>query len=278
MEIRRPVSLLCTRDAEIPATWGLLRPVILVPADVAEWSDERCRVVLLHELAHIRRMDWLTLLMARLVRILYWYHPLVWLAARMQRIEAEQSCDDQVLSAGLKPSDYARQLLDIVVAFRRPGYSGLAAVAMARKSSLEGRVLSILDPMRRRGPHDAAGHPLDGSGNGRTAGTGVDYAAEFDGSAGRGIRTREGQSRGILSCCYKFCRLRKATMRRSGRSEGSRMLISASTSSWTLRLTHRQTIRGYQQSPTSWMMQTALSVPKWKRQRSAFRDGPATRT
>ncbi len=149
--IRRPVSLLYAPGAEVPATWGVFRPVILAPADMAGWSDQRCRVVLLHELAHIRRLDWLTLLMGRIVRIVYWFHPLVWLAVRMQRIEAERACDDAVLSAGLKPSDYARQLLDIVATFRRPGCSSLAAVAMARRSSLEGRVLSILDPARRRG-------------------------------------------------------------------------------------------------------------------------------
>ncbi|NNE71515.1 MAG: hypothetical protein HKN29_14285, partial [Rhodothermales bacterium] len=81
---------------------------------------------------------------------LYWFNPLVWVASRRLRIERERACDDQVLMAGGKASTYAEHLLDIARSLRATLVSPLGAVAMARPSQLEGRVLAILDPDRRR--------------------------------------------------------------------------------------------------------------------------------
>lgn len=149
--MREPVRLLQAADAAMPMTWGILRPVVLVPAEADGWTAERARVVLLHELAHVARRDCLWQTVARLACAAYWFHPGVWWAARRMHVEREQACDDQVLAAGTRPSDYAGHLLDVARAFRARPVTAAAAVAMARRSQLEGRVVAVLDAARARG-------------------------------------------------------------------------------------------------------------------------------
>jgi beta-lactamase regulating signal transducer with metallopeptidase domain len=106
--------------------------------------------VLLHELAHVKRWDWLTQLAARLACALYWWHPLAWVAARRLREERELACDDLVLAHGTVASTYAADLLEIARVFRVSPASALAGVAMARRSQLAGRLLAVLDAARSR--------------------------------------------------------------------------------------------------------------------------------
>jgi len=148
--VRGRIVLLRSNWPNIPLTCGILHPAIILPAEADDWPADRRRVVLLHELAHIRRRDCLTQLLARLARVIYWFNPLVWLAGRMLRIEREQACDDLVLASGHKASDYAGHLLEIVGSLHSVRCPSLAAVAMARKSQFEGRLLAILDPRRNR--------------------------------------------------------------------------------------------------------------------------------
>ena len=148
--IRRPVRLLQSERAATPITWGWRRPVIVVPAAATGWSPERKAVVLKHELAHVGRGDVVTQLLARLVCALYWFNPAVWFAAYRLRVERERACDDEVLRLGTRASDYANHLLDIALQSHGPGPRASAAVAMARRSQLEGRMRAILDPKAKR--------------------------------------------------------------------------------------------------------------------------------
>jgi beta-lactamase regulating signal transducer with metallopeptidase domain len=149
--IGRRVVLLQSGEDVMPATWGWWRPVVLLPAEADEWSPERRRLVLLHELAHVKRWDCLTQLAARLACAVYWFNPLVWVAARRMCVEREGACDDLVLNGGCQPSDYAGHLLEIARSFRR--MPAVAAITMARSSQLEGRIAAIVDAARvRRGP------------------------------------------------------------------------------------------------------------------------------
>ena len=104
----------------------------------------RIRVDLLHEFAHIKRFDTLTQLLAQIAVALYWFHPLVWWTAKQMQSERERACDDLVLSAGAKASDYAGDLLEFGSRARQRVAYG-AALAMARRSQLEGRLLAVLD-------------------------------------------------------------------------------------------------------------------------------------
>ncbi|NNG16151.1 MAG: M56 family metallopeptidase, partial [Gemmatimonadales bacterium] len=143
--VRTPVRLLATRDLLIPVTSGLTRPVVMVPEAARSWSDERRRAVLLHELAHVRRWDWTTQLMAHIVCALHWFNPLCWIAAKRLRAECERACDDLVLDAGTQASRYADHLLQIVrTAGRVRAPAG--AIPLAQRSEFEGRLLAILEP------------------------------------------------------------------------------------------------------------------------------------
>ena len=147
LQLKGKVKLLRSERTLMPVVCGVFRPVILLPASADDWSDERRRMVLLHELTHVTRRDCLTQMLAQTACALYWFNPFVWHAARRLRVEREQACDDYVLSIGTRPSDYAHHLLEIARYLQERSvfqWSQTTTVAMARKSQLEGRLLAIL--------------------------------------------------------------------------------------------------------------------------------------
>jgi beta-lactamase regulating signal transducer with metallopeptidase domain len=149
MGIRRPVRLLRSRERAVPMTFGTRRPAILIPSTGDAWPDDRRRAVILHELAHVARLDCLTQTLAFTVCALYWFHPVAWWVARRLRIERELACDDRVIAAGTEPREYAGHLLEIAYSFAGHGAPALA-VSMARPRHLEGRMLAALDEARNR--------------------------------------------------------------------------------------------------------------------------------
>jgi hypothetical protein len=151
--IDRRVTFLSGDEDAMPMAWGLVRARVLLPAEADDWPIERQRVVLLHELAHVKRRDGVTQVFAHLACAAYWFNPLVWLAARQLRAERERACDDLVLAAGTRGSDYADHLLDIARSLRAGAWPTWSAVTMAHRSQLEGRLMAILDPaLPRRSP------------------------------------------------------------------------------------------------------------------------------
>ena len=144
LDVRGDVALRRSDDVVMPFACGLLTPTIVLPASAGEWSPARRDAVLMHEYAHISRGDLAMNTLSHVVRALYWFHPLAWLAAYRLRVEGERACDDAVLRAGARPSDYAEHLLSIV---RMVGTTvPSVALAMARRSDFEGRLLAILEP------------------------------------------------------------------------------------------------------------------------------------
>jgi TonB family protein len=143
--IRRRVDVLESACGTMPMTFGVLRSAIFMPSDAAEWTEERRRIVLLHELAHVRRRDVWSHWLARTALALYWWNPLAWKCWREFLKERERATDDLVLDSGASASGYASHLLAVASGMSSSSGLGWAAVAMARRSQLEGRLVAILD-------------------------------------------------------------------------------------------------------------------------------------
>ena len=144
MDVRERPLLLVSERVAMPCTSGWRRPVIILPEAALDWDDERREMVLLHELAHIRRGDILWHLIGQVAIAVHWFNPFVWAAARAMRADAERAADDLVVGAGATPSDYAAHLLEIVrgsPARREPA----SVVPFAQRSEFEGRLLAILE-------------------------------------------------------------------------------------------------------------------------------------
>jgi TonB family protein len=130
----------------IPVTVGWREPKILLPRAWREWDGQTLEAVLAHELAHLRRHDWLVALLARLNRCLFWFHPLAWWLERKLAILAEESCDDSSLLVTRNRELYAGVLLEMASAVRRAeGRLWWHATAMAKSSQVRKRIERILD-------------------------------------------------------------------------------------------------------------------------------------
>ena len=163
LSLDEPPRLLRSEDAKMPFACGLFTPTIVLPAECDGWSLDRRRAVLLHELAHVRRHDLVGHTLGRVACAVYWFHPLVWKAAKQLRSESERACDDLALASGARATDYAEHLLDIVTSVRRDSTPSVA-LAMARRKEFEGRMLAILDPeLRHSSPSRRQSAALIGS-------------------------------------------------------------------------------------------------------------------
>jgi TonB family protein len=149
--LTQPITLLQTGHPSLLVTWGLRRPRLIIPAGAQEWDEDRIRLVLAHELAHIRRGDWLVQCLAELLRAVYWFNPLIWIACARLRQESEQACDDEVLARGVDGAEYAAHLVEIARDLRqRPMW--VPAPAIAHTSGFERRVKAMLDTRLNRRP------------------------------------------------------------------------------------------------------------------------------
>jgi TonB family protein len=149
--LARPVALLLSAHPSLLVTWGLLRPKVVLPSVAASWPDDRVRIVLYHELAHVRRRDWVVVVAAEALKCVYWFNPLMWVACARLRRESEQACDDAVMNRGVEGAEYATVLVDIARDLKQRRL-WLPAPAIARPSSLERRVRAMLDTRINRRP------------------------------------------------------------------------------------------------------------------------------
>jgi murein DD-endopeptidase MepM/ murein hydrolase activator NlpD len=151
LKIKRAIRFLRADSLFAPFTIGLIKAKVVL--NNRKHNDpESVEAVLLHELAHVKRNDVLTQMLARTACVLFWFNPLVWIAARRMMIERELACDDFVLNHGGRPSSYAQQLLELASVCRPVRRPSWATVAMARRNHFRERVMSILNPkINRRG-------------------------------------------------------------------------------------------------------------------------------
>jgi len=158
--VMRPVTLLRSSEVPVPATWGVRRPVIALPVAAATWTPERLRLVLVHELVHVRRQDVMVEALLWLAGALYWFHPAVWLAAARVRLERERACDEAVLATGARASDYCGHLVEIMRAATRGARGAVVGATMAAPCTLERRVRALLARPRAAPTRPRSGVPL----------------------------------------------------------------------------------------------------------------------
>lgn len=139
------IKILISDELRVPVAFGLFKPRIILPSEAHDWSNLRLEAVVAHERAHIERHDLAMQMAAQLVTALWWFQPLAWLLRSRLRVESELACDQEAIKRGLRPSDYASELLAVARGasdLRTPN----TAVAMVRSSGLEDRVRAILNP------------------------------------------------------------------------------------------------------------------------------------
>jgi TonB family protein len=152
LKLTRPIQILHHPRSSTLGTWGILRGRILVPRDAESWPEERVRIVLAHELAHIKRFDWIMQIIAESARAIHWFNPLFWIACKRLRHESEHSCDDAVLNLGIDGQTYAAHLLELARAFKNSDRAWSPVLAMAQPPHLERRFVAMLNPSLNRRP------------------------------------------------------------------------------------------------------------------------------
>ena len=142
--IRKNLRLLTSARIPVPAVSGFLKPVLLVPESSVDWSVDQKRMVLLHELAHIRRKDTWVNGLVQILCAFWWPIPFIWTAAKKLRLEQEKACDDDVLQQTTVNWKYASFLLDVAVLLSGRNRVKQYAVGMASPRELKNRLSHIL--------------------------------------------------------------------------------------------------------------------------------------
>lgn len=137
------VRLMSSSMVSAPAVIGYLRPMVLVPvAFLTGLPAEQIIPILTHEMAHIRRKDYLACILQSIVEVALFYHPAVWWISSQVRSERELSCDDLVIAAGADRLTYARALTELEAVRPRR----LAPSLAANGGSLMHRIRRVIEP------------------------------------------------------------------------------------------------------------------------------------
>jgi HEAT repeat protein/beta-lactamase regulating signal transducer with metallopeptidase domain len=140
----RGLRVRCGGPFAVPVCWGILHSTILLPAGSHDWSEERARIVLRHEMAHVARRDALHILIARVATALHWFNPLAWAWQRRFEQDVEDLCDEIVVRAGVPGWRYARALVATARDARGALPTPAVPAAIGRVTQLERRVDRIL--------------------------------------------------------------------------------------------------------------------------------------
>ena len=155
-ELRCHYPVLCSDRIAVPATIGIVKPKVLLPADWLQWPQSDVAMAIAHESSHIQRRDALTKFLATINCALYWFHPLSWILKTRLAQLAEHACDDAVISQAAARQEYAQCLLRMAARLSTPSEKIALGVGMARTALVEQRVDQIMDLerklARRRGP------------------------------------------------------------------------------------------------------------------------------
>lgn len=141
--ISRPVRLRSSGEVHSPFSFGILHPEIILPENFRGWNESVLSDVLVHELSHIRRLDWVSMLLCQSVICFYWFNPLVLRVAGKVDEEAEHSCDAVVIQQGRSNTEYAEHLL--LIARECRDQRRLLAQMIVDRKLLANRITKILE-------------------------------------------------------------------------------------------------------------------------------------
>jgi beta-lactamase regulating signal transducer with metallopeptidase domain len=145
----RRVELRVSEKMRVPAAIGFIRPAVIIPTwTLEELPAEELKVILLHELAHLRRWDDWTNLTQKVVKALFFFHPAVWWIEGHLTLEREMACDDVVLAQTTNPKAYAKSLLSLAERVGLGKGIALAQAALGRAHQTTQRIMQILDAGR----------------------------------------------------------------------------------------------------------------------------------
>ena len=148
--IKKQICLMVSDEVKVPVAVGLIEPKILIPDYAINWPQESVKTILLHEIAHLKRHDSISQIIAQIACVLHWFNPLVWIATFKLFIERERAADDYVLNGGIKVSAYVKHLIDASENVKLSNKPALDVAAMARGTDFKDRMLCILDPAANR--------------------------------------------------------------------------------------------------------------------------------
>jgi uncharacterized protein (TIGR03435 family) len=142
----RPVCLRESADVVTPVAVGVVRPAVILPAGWRAWTAQKRRAVLAHEFAHLRRRDTLVAALARLVKCVFWFHPVAWWVSRKTSDLAELACDAVALQRVGDPAGYSRVLVEFAASVRRSGQRvALPGLAIASGSRMGDRIDEVFE-------------------------------------------------------------------------------------------------------------------------------------
>jgi beta-lactamase regulating signal transducer with metallopeptidase domain len=150
--IRRKIQAVASTRSKVPFVSGFLKPKLILPSQIKNWSEKRIEAILRHELAHIKRNDILIQFFAQIACCLYWINPLVWILERKLFVERERACDDIALGQDIKASDYAGHLMEALEELGTQRNDVWVVAAMAEGTDFKDRIISVLNPAARRRP------------------------------------------------------------------------------------------------------------------------------
>ncbi|ABF42298.1 peptidase M56, BlaR1 [Candidatus Koribacter versatilis Ellin345] len=160
----RDVLILRSDEVSVPMVIGFVRPAILLPSSlVPQLSEEELDVIVLHEMAHIRRWDDWTNLVQKVVKAVFFFHPAVWWIDGRLTLEREMACDEMVLAQSPSAKAYAGFLISFHEKLQSAGAPVLVQALVSKVSQLAERVTEILEakkPAKSRVPAFAASAAL----------------------------------------------------------------------------------------------------------------------
>jgi|GEM_PF-5588625 len=145
-----------SKGVKVPIALACVRSLVVLPEEARDWTVERRRSVLLHEFAHVKRQDGAWQAIAEIACAFQWWNPFAWMLRRSLRLEAERAADDMVLLAGVRPAEYAADLVTIAKSIQKP-VTAILVSPMARRTQIQDRVKAILMKEKNRQTAGKAG-------------------------------------------------------------------------------------------------------------------------